>query len=598
MELEAALENKLESAATNAFAISQNPELKMALLDNDRDAAIEEVSKFQKAYVENTGADDIKIHLHSAALRSFLRSWKPSKYGDDLSGFRNSLVQVRAEKKLMVIFEAGRAGLLLRGISPIFKDGEYLGSLEFIQGVKSVSQKFNARGKHYVMILTPETLKTATDAKDNIKFGKYTLANNNWFTPEDIAFAKSIDFDELIRKGSLITQKYFITVEAVKDFEGDIAGYHILGEDVSVLNNKISYATNMGYSFLILIAIIIIAGMASVFFMLNHYVSKPVANIVKTLDSMGNDLTKRIPIQRHDEIGRLGRHMNGFIASLEEVVSKVKNSVYQLHNSVGNMASLAQQTNAMAASQRQAIDHAADAMGPMNQAISDVSQNASEAAHAASTANDAAQHGNTVVIHAITTIEQLVNDVQKSAEAMKGLGEDSANMGHVIEVINSIADQTNLLALNAAIEAARAGEMGRGFAVVADEVRTLASRTQESTQEIQVLINRFQQRAAHTSKIMEDGNKQARASVEEAAIAKQSLLDITSAVTHINDLNYAIAQAAEEQQAVTSDLAANVNSISEAAQSLDQLATNTENASDHVRNVASELSAVVDQFKV
>ena len=185
----------------------------------------------------------------------------------------------------------------------------------------------------------------------------------------------------------------------------------------------------------------------------------------------------------------------------------------------------------------------------------------------------------------------------RTASTIQRLETDSQSISKVLEVIRGVAEQTNLLALNAAIEAARAGEQGRGFAVVADEVRTLASRTQQSTIEIQQVIEQLQSGARDAADVMNQGRERVDNSVLQAQQAGASLLRITNAVTSIRDMNVQIASAAEQQSAVSDEISKNVVNINHIADRVTESAGQTAQASSQLAHLASDLQTLVGQFK-
>ncbi|HHS84273.1 MAG TPA: methyl-accepting chemotaxis protein, partial [Gammaproteobacteria bacterium] len=312
----------------------------------------------------------------------------------------------------------------------------------------------------------------------------------------------------------------------------------------------------------------------------------------------GGDLTRRLSTTSTDAIGRLVSSFNIFMDKLHDIISDVTNSTGQLATAAKEMSSISQESNEGVSKQQAQTEQVATAMNEMSTSVTEVAHNAEAAAEAAKNASGEARSGSQVVQNTVKAINALASEVEGAATVIKQLETDSENIGGVLEVIRGISEQTNLLALNAAIEAARAGEQGRGFAVVADEVRTLASRTNESTQEIQAMIERLQSGTGHAVEVMGKGREQAEISVDQAAKAGQSLEAITDSIATINDMNSQISSSASEQGGVAREINQNISVISEIGEQTSQGAQRIATASQEMAQLASQLQALVGRFKV
>jgi methyl-accepting chemotaxis protein len=237
-------------------------------------------------------------------------------------------------------------------------------------------------------------------------------------------------------------------------------------------------------------------------------------------------------------------------------------------------------------------------MNEMLASSREVANNATLTAESSNATNNEAEMGNKVVQKTINTIDTLAKEIDNARDVIFNLGEDSKNIGSVLDVIKGISEQTNLLALNAAIEAARAGEEGRGFAVVADEVRTLAMRTQESTTEIEDMIKRLQDRSKEAVEVMKTGSEQAEACVDMAQQAGNSLAAITNNVVNINGMNNQIACAAKEQSTVVQELDKNIINIVEASKQTVSDSGKISSAANNLKELVHTLGGLVKQFKV
>jgi methyl-accepting chemotaxis protein len=310
------------------------------------------------------------------------------------------------------------------------------------------------------------------------------------------------------------------------------------------------------------------------------------------------ELDHSITIGTKDEIAEILNHMNNARESLRRTLGQIGGASIQLASAAEETSAVSSQTDQGVQEQQQEIDMVAAAMNEMSATVHDIARNASEASNAASVANTAAVSGQSVVKRSVATIHQLADNVENVAQAIATLEGESHEIGKVLDVIRAIAEQTNLLALNAAIEAARAGEHGRGFAVVAEEVRSLASRTQGSTEEIRQMIERLQSGSTQAVSAMKQGKTQVETSINTMSETEQALQEITQSVQTINDLNFQIASAAEEQSAVTEDMNRNIQKISTISEQSAQGAGQTRIASEELARLAESLQEKISHFKL
>ena len=329
-----------------------------------------------------------------------------------------------------------------------------------------------------------------------------------------------------------------------------------------------------------------------------------IAPLKTALDAMADivggegDLTRRLDDSHKDEIGQLAHGFNMFASLVHHMVSEVVGYTQRLSQSADRLTTITEETSRGADRQQAQTDGVVAAVNEMAATGHEVANNTQAAAEAARNADAAASDGRGVVGQTIEAISSLATEVERAGEVIHRLENDSEAIGGVLDVIRGIAEQTNLLALNAAIEAARAGEQGRGFAVVADEVRTLASRTQQSTAEIQTMIERLQKGAQEAVQVMDQSKQHADDSVEQAVKAGSTLESISGAVGIINEMNTQIATAAEEQNAVAEEINRSVVGISEVTEQTAAGAQQTASASNELNELASQLSGLVKQFKI
>ncbi len=310
------------------------------------------------------------------------------------------------------------------------------------------------------------------------------------------------------------------------------------------------------------------------------------------------DLTKRLEVKGNDELTSLTSGFNMFSEKIARLVTDVDSSATHVKDNAKSLDNLNQRAKSLAEQQNEQTGQLEHSMQEMQATINEIAKNAEYAALETNQGKELVDEGQNIVINTVKEIEALSVNVQEASEVIKTLADETENIGTVLDVIRSIADQTNLLALNAAIEAARAGEHGRGFAVVADEVRTLASRTGQSTEEIQKMIYKLQQGSSSAVSVIESSATKAIETTTHVNQANDSLDKISEVIQRINDMNMQIATAAEEQSLSANEINESVQRISnlshESLEGTDSAAQRSSELNDMGENLLQKLSS----FKV
>ncbi|RMF60963.1 MAG: methyl-accepting chemotaxis protein, partial [Bacteroidetes bacterium] len=310
------------------------------------------------------------------------------------------------------------------------------------------------------------------------------------------------------------------------------------------------------------------------------------------------DLTRRLQASKDDEVGALIRQINQMVEDLEGLIREVQSAGNELSQAAYRVASSAEEMSAGAKDQASQTIEVAAAVEEMSVTIAESSRNAYEANEMAKRASSLATEGEQVFRETTEGMKRIASIVKESVAKVTALGESSAQIGEIIQVIGGIADQTNLLALNAAIEAARAGEQGRGFAVVADEVRKLAERTSEATKQIADMITRIQHNTGEVVASMTRGNEEVESGLKMADNAAHALSEIIASINQMVLMIDQIAAASQQQSSASSQISQNVESISSVASEVSNATSDLAYTADVMNRQVETLRSLIERFTI
>jgi len=431
------------------------------------------------------------------------------------------------------------------------------------------------------------------------------------------AAADEVDRQGLSSKSPLIIRKedsagrqvsVVIPMLALKNYRGtNCLTCHVVDEgtvlgtvriDYSLKNLDRSVMDNF-WSLSIVNIIVLMVGLIVIAWYLGYAVLNPLLTMRDNVSRVAaeQDLTRQIEIKSCDEIGQLAEAFNKMMQHFSGSLQKVNQAVIQMGHSSGSIFQLANKTADATAEQSADTESVAHSISELEQSAEAVAATAQEVAQASRQADAHAQQGTDVTQKAIEGIHELVSEIEQASTVIQSLDQQTEGIGAVLDVIKSIAEQTNLLALNAAIEAARAGEQGRGFAVVADEVRTLATRSQESTQQIERIIEQLQSGARQAVQVMDEAREEAQQRQQEVELADNTLKAIASHVSGIHAMNETMNQSVSVQTGITKSIQASILHIKQLAESTAQDAGNTSHSSQQLVELAQKLDELISQFK-
>lgn len=448
---------------------------------------------------------------------------------------------------------------------------------------------------HFIKSKVFESLENWTDAlieqNDAIIKENYAKKNETIEAQKALATKREINAQEIkdiLEKKKHSEQSIISTQEKVKMVTEKKAETEKALELAKVKQQVVTWASILGISITAIFTYLVFTSIIG-----------PLNDLLKGFNRLTQedaDLTHRIPVVGKDELAGVAEGFNFFATRVGTMIGQIQTVVLSLGEAIDQLNVVNTENTQSTQRQQQNTNQVTHAIEGVNQQVQLVASSATDATESANAANQQADQGKTVVANTVDSIKKLALEIEQASKVINELSKDSEDISLILDVIGGIAEQTNLLALNAAIEAARAGEQGRGFAVVADEVRSLAARTQESTSEIRVMIEKLQKGSREAVATMDKGTEQVNTSVDQAMKADKALAEINISVQSIRDKNNDIDLASQEQLENVKQINQDVDEIKGLTDNAQSRTKQLQSVNSTLSNLAVELKQLVGQF--
>lgn len=620
---------KIDTAARSALAIasifSQLTDVLGAYeiahsgnIENENDISCQEARAFLRnalrpymdGFKANMEGNPLKLHFHLPSNRSFLRLWKDKQIerdgkrvdiSDDLSGFRNTVIDVNRTGKPLKGIEIGTGGFVIRGIAPIKSTiGKQMGSVEFMMDmVEVLNIREDAKTKDMALYMNAEFLPIAQQLQDS---QKYPMAGNSFVRVagfSDMAYDKILTPDLLDEGREGLTAKttgnLCLAAFPVLDYQNRPIGVMVHGFDLTRENSLIR---TVGIILTCLLAAIMVVIILVGSIILSQSVLRPINQLTDISYKISEgDLTRELPVWKNDEIGVLFSAINDMIKSVKALFSEISNGVETLSEAVNQISSTSSQLAAGASETSGSIAEISATMEQFRQTAQLSNENAEKVAKESDEVTHISQSGTTAVRNTISVMNRIKDEMKYVADSILKLSEQSRSIGEIINVVTDLADQSNLLSVNAAIEASKAGEHGKGFVVVAKEIKSLAGQSKEAAGQIRKILSEIQSATSVAvmatekgTRVVDEGNLLSAQAGETIDVLAGNIRKTVDAYSHI-------ACSSQEQLTGIDQLSDAMISIKEASLQNVDGARMLEDAAENLKDLSGRLKSMAGRFR-
>jgi methyl-accepting chemotaxis protein len=602
------LSNKLSVGISNAVSIANNGNIQKALVEDNRQLAIDALSKLSVNMKKFTEFKNTKVHIHTKDNHSFVRAWKPQKFGDDLSSFRRSVVSVNNSQNAVNTFEVGKAGLSVRSVVPIFNshDNSHLGSLEFIQGLNSVARSFD-RSKDVFLLLMDESVKVAPIKSDK-KLQNYAISQK-FVNKEFLNDVKKIKIEDIIKNKFITTDKFIITYKDIKDFENRKLGIALVASPISKVNMAVDSANFIIYEALIVIAISIILISIFITLFLRKSIIAPLNTLQDGLLGFFKYLNREstsvshINISSNDEIGIMSK-------VIDENITKTQRGIEDDRKVIDDTIKVLKEFEQGDLTQRINSSTINESLNELKNVINNMANNLES--NIDKILSILEQYSNYNYMNDIDTnglkahLLKLANGVNKLGDATTSMLVENKKNGLILQEDSQVlTSNVNTLNTNANQQAASLEETAASIEQMGGNIRLTTEKAQEMSevsQHTQDSANKGKQLALKTAIAMEDINNSTSSINESITVIEQiafqtNILSLNAAVeaATAGEAGKGFAVVAGEVRNLAGRSAEAANSIKNIVEEATKKALEGKNISDSMTKGYEELSKNISE---